>query len=131
MLTANAMAESRAAALAAGADGFLSKPFDEADLLRLIHGILTNCQRQSAPEAPTRNTTPDAQDARTLFARLPQAEHDRLTRAALSLNREEIAAAIAAIADTSPALGEILRPLSSARGYQQLWEALGLEGSES
>ncbi|THF61004.1 response regulator [Pseudothauera rhizosphaerae] len=130
MLTANAMAESRAAALEAGADGFLSKPFEEAELLRLIDSVLAldPLQPGAAQAAPVRDAW---QDARALFDTLPQEERDRLVRAAISLNREEIDAAITAIADRVPALGEALLPLARERCYQQLWEALGLEGNES
>ncbi|THF67584.1 response regulator [Pseudothauera nasutitermitis] len=128
MLTANAMSESREAALAAGADAFLSKPFDEGGLLRLIDKVLVPrrpCPRQAGPQQGL------AQDMRGLLDALSAEERECLVRAAISLNREEIDTAIAAIADKVPAVGEALLSLSRERRYQQLWEALGLEGSES
>ncbi|MDR1462529.1 MAG: response regulator, partial [Azoarcus sp.] len=129
MLTANALAESRAAAIKAGADGFLSKPFDETGLLRLIDSVLAARSRQAdaAADGPAWET----QEARTLLKTLTQEERERLTRAAILLSHEEIAAAIAAIAQRNASLGAALLPLSRKHDYRRLWEALELEGSES
>ena len=126
MLTANALAESRALALEAGADAFLSKPFEESGLLSVIGQVLASRQKPS-DSAPADS----ASEARTLLETLPDQERDRLLRAALSLNREEIDAAVEHIAAKFPVLGEALRPLTQDRGHQRLWEALGLEGNES
>ncbi|MDR1062767.1 MAG: response regulator [Azoarcus sp.] len=126
MLTANALAESRAAALAAGADGFLSKPFDETGLLRLIDSVLAAQPQRTGPPA-----SGPARETHTLLETLTREERERLTQAAISLSREEIAAAIAAIARRDASLGAALLPLSGEHDYRQLWKALGLEGSGS
>jgi hypothetical protein len=128
MLTANAMAESREASLAAGADGFLSKPFVESDLLRLIEGILARQCVRGASQASSRVAAPLARD---LLARLDQNERELLVRAAVSLNPAEIDAAIGLIATRAPTLAERLRSLSRRRSYQELWDLLGIEGSEA
>ncbi|ENO89640.1 ATP-binding protein [Thauera linaloolentis] len=126
MLTANALAESRAASLEAGADAFLSKPFDETELLHLIDSVLA--RRQPDCSTPPR-TAP--QDAGALLEALPPAERDRLVNAAISLNREEIGAAIEAAVERVPELAGVLLPLSTECRYRQLWELLDLEGNQS
>ncbi|MGE0080544.1 MAG: ATP-binding protein [Thiohalomonadaceae bacterium] len=127
MLTANATAESRAAALGAGADGFLSKPLVETELLRIIERVLLPRLASPAPK-PAHCDIPQL---REWLQGLPQEEREHLARAAISLNPVEIEAAIDVIGPSMPALAQHLKSLSRQRCYQELWEVLGLEGSET
>ncbi|MDR1854370.1 MAG: DUF3365 domain-containing protein [Azoarcus sp.] len=86
--------------------------------------------RPSAADAP-QSPHEDGGEARTLLAALTPEERERLTRAAISLNRAEIDAAIAAIAARLPETGAALTALVGEQYYQRLWEALDIEGSES
>jgi len=127
MLTANATAESREAALAAGADGFLSKPLVEVDLLRIIERILLPKLASPGPRAVHCHIP----QLRELLAQLPESERDQLAKAAISLNPVEIETAIKHITASAPELSEQLLSLSRRRCYQELWDVLGLEGSEA
>jgi hypothetical protein len=128
MLTANAMSESREAALEAGADGFLSKPFLERDLLELIDEILKRKLASGEPKIPPQG---NAQTLRELLSALSEGEHEQLVRAAISLNPVEIESAIKAVTGKVPILAEQLLSLARKRHYQELWDALGIEGSEA
>jgi len=126
MVTANATEESRAAALAAGAAGFLSKPLVEADLLRLIQRLL------STNVSPT-PTQPHYRPAllKEMLTTLSPAGRAQLVRAAISLNPVEIESAINTVAENEPPLAEQLLMLTRQRSYQELWEILEIEGSET
>ncbi len=130
MLSANAMAESREASLAAGADGFLSKPFAESDLLRMIERVF---ESRRVPAVPQAAEWVDADFARDALASLPQEARERLIRAVISLNPIEIEAMTADIEAMMPVLGEKMAALSKQRRYQELWDMLGIEieGSEA
>ncbi len=125
MLTANALAESRDEALAVGVDAFLSKPFAPAELLRTLADVL------GLALTPAETPPADGDAVADWLADLAPEARERLVRAAISLNPQEIEAAIAGIAAASPALGERLRALARQRRYQALWAMLDIEGSET
>lgn len=129
MLTANALAESRQAALAAGADDFLSKPFEEGELFAILERHLAlRFVRESAAMAPgtPRLGSISAADLATLSAGV----RGRLAEAALTLNPGQIAAALAEVAGENPGLAARLGEFASARQYQALWQVLGMLDQE-
>ncbi|HEX8963686.1 MAG TPA: response regulator [Rhodocyclaceae bacterium] len=127
MLTANALDHSRQEALAAGADDFLRKPYEEQELYAMLEQHLGARFAYERPEEPPPQAAPI--DAGDLDA-LPAQQRERLAAAVLSLNHERIEAALVAIEGHNPALAARLREVSRAMHYRQLWQALGIAGLE-
>ncbi|MBS1192014.1 MAG: sensor hybrid histidine kinase [Rhodocyclaceae bacterium] len=125
VLTANALEESRQAALAAGADDFMSKPYQEADLYRLLEKHLP--VRIDAGPGASPGSAPSITAG---LDDLPLPIRTRLCQAALALDREQIAAALAEAARENPGLAAGLAKLSETRQYQALWQALGIFDAE-
>jgi PAS domain S-box-containing protein len=128
MITANALDDSRAEALAAGADDFLPKPYEERELYAVLEKHLGVQFRYEAPEAVTPPATAPI-DAEDLAGLLPEQRAD-LAAAVLSLNHERIEAVLVDIAAHHPDLAARLREASQAMRYRQLWQALGIAGLE-
>jgi len=130
MLTANALEDSRQAALAAGADDFLSKPYEENDLYAClekhlsIHFSRTPATLGSRPVVPERGIS-----AADLLGLTPETRAS-LAQAALSLNPEQIADALQAVARENPPLALRLEEFSNTRQYQALWQVLGILDTE-
>lgn len=123
MLTANALSEARQAALEAGANAFLGKPFDENELFELLAVASDSTPQAAEASAPVKMLPIDC---RNTIAQLPEDRRARLVRAAISLNADEINDAIAGIAECSPALAEQLAQLCRHRHYEQLWQLLDI-----
>ncbi|WP_240481803.1 ATP-binding protein [Dechloromonas denitrificans] len=123
MLTANALLEAREAALAAGADDFVSKPFEEGDIFRAIEQQLGICLSSPGNENPPPS---DIQE----FSRLSPETRKRLTEAAISLSATEIEAALSQVASENPRFAEHLSALCRDRHYQTLWKTLGILDNE-
>ena len=127
MLTAHALAETRAAALAAGADGFLSKPLVDGEL----YGLLARRLNLALVELPRRPPVFDEIGLSTADAALLTADERRiLEQAAIALNPAEIDRAIARIASRLPELAASLDAVARTRDYQTLWDWLGITGYE-
>lgn len=128
MLTAHALAETRNAALAAGADGFLSKPLAEGELYGLLARIL-DLPTLEVPRRPGGfeeiGLSPD--DAALLTA----SERQALEAAAIALSPAEIDQAIHAIAARLPELAARLAAIARRRDYELLWDWLGITGNEA
>ena len=128
MLTANALAETRNAALVAGADGFLSKPLADGDLYHLLARLLdlplVEQSRRPAVFGEIRLSTA-ARDE------LTPAERLALEQAAIALSPPEIDRAIGQIGQRLPELAATLSTLARARQYQALWDWLEITGSET
>jgi hypothetical protein len=65
------------------------------------------------------------------LANLPAALREQLVQAAISLNPDEIAAAVARVAEVAPELAASLSDISNRRRYPALWELLGILDKES
>ncbi|MBI4741691.1 MAG: PAS domain S-box protein [Betaproteobacteria bacterium] len=131
MLTANALEESRHAALAAGADDFLSKPYEESALYAMLEKHLsirfalgTETGAGQSQVVPGRGIV-----AAGLLGLAPETR-TLLAEAAVSLDRQRIAGALLAVADENRELASRLAEFSDTRQYQALWELLGIMDGE-
>ncbi|MDD5249782.1 MAG: response regulator [Rhodocyclaceae bacterium] len=129
MLTANALDESRQQALATGADDFLRKPYEEAELYAMLEKHLQVRFEYEAERGRAAAAAPEALRADDL-AGLAAAQRENLVAAVRSLNHERIEAALVDIEQQHPALAARLRELSEAMHYRPLWHALGIAGLE-
>ncbi|WP_415037194.1 ATP-binding protein [Azonexus sp.] len=122
VLTADALLETRQAALDAGAAGFLCKPLSEPELHCLLAQVL------SLPLAE--DALPMINDVGALspqdYALLEPPEREQLTQAALTLNPEAIERALSIIAARLPPLAERLQAIAQERRYSDLWAWLGI-----
>jgi len=129
MLTANALDESRNEALAAGADDFMSKPYEENDLYAMLARQLgVRFEYQAQADAAAHAALPELTAADLDGLSAPTREALRV--AVLSLNHERIAAALIGVERENPQVASQLRELSEAMHYRQLWQALGIGGLE-
>jgi len=130
MLTANAMKESRQAALLAGADDFLSKPFEEEALFRILEKHLAlRLIRDPLPASPS-SVGATRQISAEDLAGLRCETRASLAQAALSLNPEKIGAALRSVAQENPELAASLGEFANTRQYQALWQGLGILEAE-
>jgi len=131
MLTANALEESRQEALAAGADDFLSKPYEENEFYAIVEKQLAiRFTRQPARNEPAAAAATNGISAADLLG-LPPETRAQLAQAALSLNPRQIADALQQLATAHPELAQGLAEFSDPRRYQRLWQVLGILDSES
>lgn len=132
MLTANALEESRQAALAAGADDFLSKPYEESALYAMLEKHLSiRFARSSGAGTGTGQSPVSGRGivAAELLSLTPEAR-TLLAEAAVSLDRQRIAGALWAVAEENRELASRLAEFSDTRQYQALWELLGIMDGE-
>ncbi len=133
MLTANATQDSRQQALQAGANDFLSKPYEEDELLKILEKHLPlHLSREPVPISQAERVSPNAVpriNAEDL-ARLSSEARTRLSQAALSLNPEKISEALHLIARENPELAARLGEFANTRQYQALWQVLGILEAE-
>jgi two-component system sensor histidine kinase/response regulator len=129
MLTANALDESRQEALAAGADDFLRKPYEEYELYAMLEKHLGIRFEYEAEGGRAEAELPVPLSAADL-AGLAAEQRENLAAAVRSLNHERIEAALVEIERQNPRLAARLRELSKAMHYRQLWQALGIAGLE-
>lgn len=126
MLTANALEESRQEALAAGADDFLSKPYEEDELYSIVEKQLAiRFTRQLIRNVPASPSAAGGISAADLLG-LPPETRAQLAHAALSLNPQKIADALHYLAQAHPELAQGLAEFSDPSRYQRLWQVLGI-----
>jgi DNA-binding response OmpR family regulator len=126
MLTANALEESRQEALAAGADDFLSKPYEEDELYSIVEKQLAiRFTRQLIRNVPASPSVAGGISAADLLG-LPPETRAQLAHAALSLNPQKIADALHYLAQAHPELAQGLAEFSDPSRYQRLWQVLGI-----
>jgi PAS domain S-box-containing protein len=130
MLTANALEESRQAALAAGADDFLSKPYEEDELYTCLEKQLAIHFTRAPLTVGHYAAGPERGISAADLAGLAPGVRADLAQAALSLNPERIAEALRAVARANPELAERLGEFSNTRQYQALWQVLGILDAE-
>ena len=117
VLTAGAAAESEGEVLAVGADDWLTKPYQEADLLDRI-GRLLNIEYESAPPAP--GAVPAAADPAEAIARLPGDLVGGLRRAVQQGDIVQLESGLQVIAGRDAALARSLRLLVERYDYDTL-----------
>jgi hypothetical protein len=127
MLTANALLEIREASLAAGADDFLSKPFEEEGIYGVIEQQLGI--RFTSPAGDKGGPEEALPDAEALAA-LQAETRKNLIEAAISLSPEAIENALHEVATENSRFAEHLSALCRNRHYQTLWKALGILDNE-
>ncbi|MBI3147820.1 MAG: response regulator [Betaproteobacteria bacterium] len=129
MLTAHALDESRVEALAAGADDFMCKPYEEEDLYAMLErhlGVSFEREEAAAGSTPAMPAAPTPAD----LERLSPETRANLVQAALSLNQARIAEALARVDSEHPQLAAQLQGLAGAMDYHRLWRILGIPGEE-
>lgn len=128
ILTANVLDGSRQEALAAGADDFMGKPFEDDELygqierqlgIRFVREEVARGSGEPLPEVTTAE-----------LSTLTSAVRDNLVRAALALDPAQVAVAMAGVEREDPALAARVRPLAEAMDYHRLWQVLGIADSE-
>ncbi len=133
MLTANAMAESREQAIGAGADEFMSKPYQAEDLFAVLErllGVRFATSHAAASLPGPQGAPPLAEVVTSDLERLSAEVRAELYAAAVSLNHERIADALAAVGGEDPDLAARLSELTDAMHYHRLWRILGIAESE-
>lgn len=130
MLTANALEESRQAALTAGADDFLSKPYNEEELYSMLeqHLAIQFARQQTPGQSST--AAPANEISATDLLGLPPEIRAQLALAALSLNSEQIGKALHNLSQAYPELARRLGEFNVTHRYQHLWKVLGILDSE-
>jgi CheY-like chemotaxis protein len=129
MLTADVLNESRQEALAAGADDFLAKPYEEDDLYATLERHLGI--RFAREETSVATTPPAASDLTPAdLAGLSAAVRTELVMAAVSLNHERIIAALGRVAAENAELAARLRRVAESMDYQQLWRILEIADTQ-
>jgi two-component system sensor histidine kinase/response regulator len=111
VLTAHAFADERDRALAAGADGFIRKPFRLDELLQTIARFANVEYEYEEPAEPAAGAGPAAgrPGAAAIFAALPAEWRERLARATAGAEIERIEALAEEIREQSPVEAALLR----------------------
>jgi PAS domain S-box-containing protein len=128
ILTANVLDGSRQEALAAGANDFMGKPFDEDQFYRRIEEQLA--LRFIREEVARGGGNVSIEVTASELSRLTFAVRENLVRAALALDPAQVAVALAGVEREDPALAARLHPLAEAMDYHRLWQVLGIADSE-
>ena len=123
MFTANAFAEQRHEALAAGADDLLFKPLEEDALFTMLErqlGVRFEREARAIDEAVVPDTELTAEDLNSLSAET----RAMLTEAVHELNPLKIAAALERMQPENAALAARVGKLVGTLRYQHLWQWL-------
>jgi PAS domain S-box-containing protein len=127
VLAAGATDEARDAAIAAGADGFMAKPFRSAELLQRVR-LATGVRYLYAGVEPAPAAhTPSALLQETV-SNLPQPVKKAVRDAAVRARHADLLALAARVGETHEAAGEELRALLAGFDYGALLALLGEEG---
>lgn len=129
MLTANAMEENRMQALAAGADDFMCKPYEDSELYAMLErqlAVTLERDEGGTEDSPVAVPFVTAADLDSLSPETRAV----LAKAVLSLNQEQIAEALVRVEGEQPSLAARLRELAAAMDYHRLWRILGIAEGE-
>jgi hypothetical protein len=127
ILTAYAFEENRQEALAAGADDFMRKPVNEAELYAVLEKQLgVHFMRETG--TPHQGGQKQAELSAADLACLSVQARARLTEAVRELNPAKIAAELAQIRAENPELAARLLALAENMQYRQFWQLLGIAG---
>ncbi len=124
IVTGGGLGDDRAEALAAGADGYLSKPYRESELFDAIRRVtgVTYRYAESAPAAAAPAPVPGADAA--AFRALPEEWRDALRLAAGTGDIERLGELADQACGVDPALGARLRVLVEAFDYEGILKLL-------
>jgi len=120
ILSAFAFSEYRDRALQAGADDFVSKPFQAEE----IFDCLARHLRVGYVYETTANVEIPSVLSQESLTGLPEEVRTELTNAVISLNIERIASLIGRISEQNPALGRTLSRYAARYEFSQILEAL-------
>ncbi|HVO97615.1 MAG TPA: ATP-binding protein [Bryobacteraceae bacterium] len=118
-VTASSFEDPRAAAREAGCDGFLRKPFDDAELFEFLHQHL-GIQFAYAPSEPSHVPGTSRASSGRAIASLPVDLRARLRAAAAELDVAAVQSVLDEIARSDSSAVETLRALTANYQYAQL-----------
>jgi CheY-like chemotaxis protein len=129
MLTAQATAEIRSRALAAGADDFMAKPFRQGDLFEKIR-VLTDVRYVYSQPLPTQGALANPPVlTRQMLAHLSPELKAGLHEAAIRARQDQLLKLSSQAALVDPEAGEIVRSLVVAYDYDTLIRLLDRQAS--
>jgi signal transduction histidine kinase/CheY-like chemotaxis protein len=114
-VTAHALEEEKAQILASGFDGFIRKPYTDADIYDALE-LHLGARFVFSSETKIRVSSPD----RSALARLPRAVRQNLLTAAVLLDAEATLEIVARIAEFDAALAGVLREMVDGVRYGEL-----------
>jgi signal transduction histidine kinase/DNA-binding NarL/FixJ family response regulator len=126
-LTASALEEEREAALAAGCDDFISKPFHEAEIFAALSRHLHVAFVYETPQESNPDEINLLRSQEALIAalkKIPTAWHEEFRQAVIRADIEEIILLIERITPQQPVLAKTLNELTERFDYQKLLELI-------
>jgi CheY-like chemotaxis protein len=121
-VTASAFEEDRQRVLAAGADGYLAKPFKEAELFEIIQGLTGTCYlyEETGRDRGYSMTAGEKEQVREAVAALPSDLVRRLREATLSADIELLNELFEQVSRGNPSAAQVMREMAARYEYEEL-----------